>query len=113
VYDSVGAATFDRSLLALRPRGMLVLFGQSSGRVPPIDLQVLNAHGSLFVTRPTLRDYTATRAELLQRAGAVLGAIERGELDVRIHAEYPLEQAADAHRALESRTTTGKLVLLP
>jgi NADPH2:quinone reductase len=113
VFDSVGASTFDRSLLALRPRGMLVLFGQSSGRVPPVDLQVLNTRGSLFVTRPTLRDYTATRAELLDRAGAVLGAVERGELDVRIHAEYPLAQAADAHRALESRSTTGKLVLVP
>ncbi len=113
VYDSVGASTFDRSLLALRPRGMLVLFGQSSGRVPPFDLQVLNARGSLFVTRPTLRDYTATRAELLERAGAVLGAVAHGKLDVRIHAELPLEQAAEAHRALESRTTTGKLLLVP
>jgi NADPH2:quinone reductase len=113
VYDSVGAATFDRSLLALRPRGMMVLFGQSSGRVPPVDLQVLNARGSLFVTRPTLRDYTATRAELLERAGAVLGAVQRGELEVRIHAEYPLDQAATAHRDLESRATSGKVLLVP
>jgi NADPH2:quinone reductase len=113
VYDSVGAATFDRSLLALRPRGMMVLFGQSSGRVPPVDLQVLNARGSLFVTRPTLRDYTATRAELLERAGAVLGAVQRGELEVRIHAEYPLDQAAAAHRDLESRRTSGKVLLVP
>jgi NADPH2:quinone reductase len=113
VYDSVGASTFDRSLLALRPRGMLVLFGQSSGRVPPLDLQVLNTRGSLFVTRPTLRDYIATRAELLERSGAVLGAIARNELDVRIHAEYPLAQAGEAHRALESRATSGKLLLVP
>jgi NADPH2:quinone reductase len=113
VFDSVGASTFDRSLLALRPRGMLVLFGQSSGRVPPLDLQVLSARGSLFVTRPKLGDYIATRSELLERAGAVLGAISRSELDVRIHAEYPLGQAADAHRALESRATSGKLLLIP
>jgi NADPH2:quinone reductase len=113
VYDSVGAATFDRSLLALRPRGMLVLFGQSSGRVPPLDLQVLNARGSLFVSRPTLRDHIATRAELVERAEAVLGAVATGALKIRIHAELPLERAADAHRALESRTTSGKLVLVP
>jgi NADPH:quinone reductase len=111
VFDSVGAATFDRSLLALRPRGTLVLFGQSSGRVPPVDLQVLSARGSLFVTRPTLRDHIATRSELVQRAEAVLGAIARGNLKLRIHAEVPLERAADAHRALESRATTGKLLL--
>jgi NADPH2:quinone reductase len=113
VFDSVGASTFDRSLLALRPRGMLVLFGQSSGRVPPLDLQVLNARGSLFVTRPKLGDYIATRSELLERAGAVLGAISRRELDVHIHAEYPLDRAPDAHRALESRATSGKLLLIP
>jgi NADPH2:quinone reductase len=113
VYDSVGASTFDKSLLALRPRGMLVLFGQSSGKVPPLDLQVLNARGSLFVTRPTLRDYVATRAELVERAGAVLGAVARGGLRVRVHAEFPLEHAADAHRALESRATSGKLLLVP
>ncbi len=113
VYDSVGASTFDRSRLCLRPRGMMVLFGQSSGRVPPFDLQVLNQRGSLFVTRPTLRDYVATRAELLERAGDVLGAVARGELAVRVFAEYPLERAADAHRDLESRRTTGKLLLVP
>jgi NADPH2:quinone reductase len=113
VYDSVGASTFDRSLLSLRPRGMLVLFGQSSGRVPPFDLQVLNARGSLFVTRPKLGDYTATRAELLERANGVLGAVARHELAVRIHAEFTLDRAADAHRALESRATSGKLVLVP
>ncbi len=113
VFDSVGAATFDKSLLCLRPRGMMVLFGQSSGRVPPFDLQVLNARGSLFVTRPTLRDYTATRAELLERAGDVLGGIARGELKVRIDRTVPLGRAADAHRALESRETSGKVLLVP
>ncbi|HTQ45726.1 MAG TPA: quinone oxidoreductase [Polyangiaceae bacterium] len=112
VYDSVGATTFDKSLLCLRPRGMMVLYGQSSGRVPPFDLQVLNARGSLFVTRPTLRDYTATRAELLERAGDVLGGIARGELKLRIDRIVPLDEAADAHRALESRETSGKVLLL-
>jgi NADPH:quinone reductase len=113
VYDSVGASTFEKSLVSLRPRGLLALYGQSSGRVPPVDLQVLNQRGSLFVTRPTLRDYVATRAELRERAASVLGAIERGEVRVRIHAEYPLERAADAHRALEGRETSGKLLLVP
>ncbi|HEX8795770.1 MAG TPA: quinone oxidoreductase [Polyangiaceae bacterium] len=113
VYDSVGATTFDKSLLCLRPRGMMVLFGQSSGRVPPLDLQVLNARGSLFVTRPTLRDYTATRAELLERAAGVLGGIARGELRVRIDRTVPLDRAADAHRALEARETSGKVLLVP
>jgi NADPH2:quinone reductase len=113
VYDSVGVSTFDRSLLSLRARGLLALFGQSSGRVPPFDLQVLNQRGSLFVTRPTLRDYVATRAELLERAGDVLGAIARGQLNVRVHAEYPFARAADAHRALEARATSGKLLLVP
>ncbi len=113
VYDSVGESTFEGSLQALRPRGMMVLFGQSSGRVPPVDLQVLNARGSLFVTRPTLRDYVATRAELVERAERVLEAVARGELSVRIHAEYPLERARDAHRDLEARATSGKLVLVP
>jgi NADPH:quinone reductase len=112
VYDGIGQSTFEQSLRALRPRGMLVLFGQSSGRVPPLDLQVLAARGSLFVTRPTLRDYVATRAELLERAGRVLGAVARGELTVRIHEAYPLARAADAHRDLASRATTGKLLLV-
>ncbi len=113
VYDSVGAATFDRSLLALRPRGMLVLFGQSSGRVPPLDLQTLNARGSLYVTRPKLGDYTATRPELIARATEVLGAVARSDVAIRIHAEFPLARAAEAHEALESRATSGKLVLVP
>jgi NADPH2:quinone reductase len=113
VYDSVGATTFDKSLLCLRPRGMLVLFGQSSGRVAPLDLQTLNARGSLFVTRPTLRDYVATRAELLERAGDVLGGIARRELVVRIDRTVPLTDAAAAHRALEGRETSGKVLLVP
>lgn len=111
VYDSVGQTTFEGSLACLRPRGLLVLFGQSSGPVPPFDLGRLNAGGSLFVTRPSLAHYTADRAELELRAGAVLGAVEKGELHIRIGGEFPLEHAADAHRALEGRKTTGKVLL--
>jgi NADPH2:quinone reductase len=113
VYDSVGQTTFDRSLQSLRPRGLLVLFGQSSGPVPAFDLQRLNAGGSLFVTRPSLAHYVATRAELEERAGAVLGAAARRELSVAIGGRLPLAEAADAHRALEGRRTTGNLVLIP
>jgi NADPH2:quinone reductase len=113
VYDSVGKTTFDGSLASLRPRGLLVLFGQSSGVVPPFDLGRLNTMGSLFVTRPTLANYTQDRAELELRAGAVFGAIAEGRLDVRIGAEFPLARAADAHRALEGRVTTGKVLLRP
>ena len=113
VYDSVGKTTFEGSLACLRPRGLLVLFGQSSGPVPPFDLARLNALGSLFITRPSLAHYMQTRAELEMRAGEVLSAIEKGALHVRIGAEYPLAQAADAHRALEGRRTTGKVLLLP
>jgi NADPH:quinone reductase len=113
VYDSVGKTTFEGSLASLRPRGLLVLFGQSSGPVPPFDLGRLNAMGSLFVTRPSLAHYTADRAELELRAGAVLGAIAAGRLQVRIGAEFPLARAADAHRALEGRSTTGKVLLRP
>jgi len=113
VYDSVGQATFEGSLASLRPRGMLALFGQASGAVPPFDLQQLNARGSLFVTRPSLAHYVATREELEMRAEAVLGAVARGELDVRIGARFPLERAGDAHRALEGRETTGKVLLIP
>ena len=113
VYDSVGRATFEGSLRSLRPRGLLALFGQSSGAVPAFDLQELNRLGSLFVTRPSLAHYTADRAELEQRAGAVLGAVARGELEVRIGAEFPLADAAEAHRALEGRRSTGKLLLRP
>jgi NADPH2:quinone reductase len=113
VYDSVGKTTFEGSLASLRPRGLLVLFGQSSGAVPPFDLGRLNAMGSLFVTRPSLAHYTADRAELELRAGAVFAAIAARQLQVRIGAEFPLARAADAHRALEGRATTGKVLLRP
>ena len=113
VYDGVGRATFDGSLASLRPRGLLALFGQASGPVPPFDLQRLNAGGSLMVTRPSLAHFTATREELELRAGAVLGAIAEGWLAVRIGARFPLAAAADAHRALEGRATTGKVLLVP
>jgi NADPH2:quinone reductase len=113
VYDSVGKTTFDKSLASLAPRGMLVLYGQSSGPVAPFDPQILNAKGSLFFTRPSLGHYVSTRDELLARADAVLGAIQKRELEVRIGATFPLRDAAEAHRALESRATTGKVLLLP
>jgi NADPH2:quinone reductase len=113
VYDGVGRTTFDGSLRALRVRGLCVLYGQSSGPVPPLDLQRLNQGGSLFVTRPSLTHYTQDRAELDLRAGAVLSAIAAGTLHVRIGARRPLAEAADAHRALEGRATTGKVLLLP
>ena len=113
VYDSVGRDTFDRSLKCLRKRGMMVLFGQSSGAVPPFDLQRLSAGGSLYVTRPTLATYTATREELLARAGAVLDVVRKHELDVKIESEIPLAQVARAHELLASRKTTGKLILVP
>ncbi len=113
VYDGVGRATFDGSLASLRPRGLLALFGQASGPVPAFDLQRLNAGGSLVVTRPSLAHFVATRAELEERAGAVLGAIAAGKLSVRIGARFPLAQAEAAHRALEGRETTGKLLLIP
>jgi NADPH2:quinone reductase len=112
-YDGVGRATFDASLASLRPRGMMVLFGGASGQVPPFDLQRLNSGGSLFVTRPTLGHYVATREELLERGGAVLGDIAAGRLRIDIGGRYPLEQAASAYDDLEGRRTTGKLVLLP
>lgn len=113
VYDGVGGVTFDASLASLRPRGMLVLFGGASGQVPPVNLQRLNAGGSLYVTRPTLAHYTATRGELEWRASEVLGAAARGDLDVRIGATYSLADAAAAHTALEGRATTGKVLLVP
>jgi len=113
VYDGVGKDTFERDLDVLRPRGMLVLFGGSSGAVPPFDLIRLSQKGSLFLTRPTLGHYIATRAELELRAGEVLGAVARGELSLRIDHEYPLADAARAHRDLEGRKTTGKLLLIP
>jgi NADPH2:quinone reductase len=113
VYDSVGKTTFDKSLDSLARRGLMVLFGQSSGAVPPFDPQILNRKGSLFLTRPTLNDYVATRDELLSRANELLGWVASGELSVRIGAEYPLDKVADAHRALASRQTTGKVILVP
>lgn len=113
VYDGVGASTFDKGLSCLRPRGLMALFGQASGPVPPLDLQVLNARGSLFVTRPSLNHHIATRQELLQRAGDVVGWIRDGKLKVRIEHVYPLDRAAEAHRALEGRKTAGKILLLP
>jgi len=113
VYDSVGKSTFDGSLKALRPRGMMVLFGQSSGAVPAVDLQRLNQHGSLFVTRPSLAHYVATREELAMRASAVLTAIGLGELKVTIDQSLPLADAARAHEHLEARATRGKVLLRP
>ena len=113
VYDSVGKDTFEGSLACLAPRGMLVLFGQSSGAVPPLDLQVLAQKGSLYLTRPTLKDYTATREELLGRALEVLDWVADGSLSVRIDREVPLAQAAEAHRAIEGRETKGKVLLVP
>jgi len=111
VYDSVGKSTFEGSLDSLRPRGLLALFGQSSGAVAPLDPQVLNRKGSLFLTRPTVAHYVATREELEWRAGDVLHWVQEGKLTVRIGAEFPLREAGDAHRALESRRTTGKVLL--
>lgn len=113
VYDGVGAATFDASLASLRVRGMLALFGAASGPVPPFDLQRLNAAGSVFLTRPTLAHYTRDRKELEWRAGNVFSAIADGTLRMHIGATYPLAEAAQAHRDLAARQTTGSIVLLP
>jgi NADPH2:quinone reductase len=113
VYDSVGRTTFEPSLNCLARRGMLVLFGQSSGPVAPFDPQVLNQKGSLFFTRPSLAHYIATRPELSQRAGDVLGWIVQGKLTLHVHGRYPLARAAEAHRDLEGRRTMGKLLLIP
>ena len=112
VYDSVGKSTFDGSLSSLAPRGLLVLYGQSSGLVPNLDLARL-AKGAYFLTRPSLYAYTATRAELMMRAEEVFGLAQSGALRVRIERTFPLADAADAHRALTSRATTGKLLLIP
>lgn len=113
VYDSVGKDTFDRSLDCLRPRGLLALFGGSSGQVPPFNLQLLNQKGSLFVTRPTLGNYIATPEELRWRSGELFGWIADGSLSVRIDRILPLEQAGEAQRALAGRETTGKVLLRP
>jgi NADPH2:quinone reductase len=112
-YDSVGRTTFAKGLNCLVPRGMMVLFGQSSGPVDPLDPLVLNQKGSLFLTRPTIAHYVATRAELLERAGDVLRWVADGTLRVRIALELPLAEAAEAHREIEARRTTGKVLLIP
>ncbi len=113
VYDAVGKSTFLKGLNCLQPRGYMVLYGQASGAVGPIDPQTLNAKGSLFLTRPSLAHYTLNRPELLQRAGDLFKWIATGELDVRIDQTFPLAQAADAHRYIEGRQTKGKVLLLP
>ncbi len=113
VYDSVGKSTFDKSLLCLRPRGTLALFGQASGAVGPLDMQRLNSGGSLFVTRPSLVHHTLSREELLGRSKDVFDMVGSGELNVRIDREYPLSAAAEAHRRLEGRQSAGKLLLIP
>jgi len=113
VYDSVGKTTFDKGFECLAPRGMMILYGQSSGPVGTFDPQVLNQKGSVFLTRPSLFHYTATRAELLARAGEVLGWVRDGALRLRTELELPLKDAAEAHRALEARRTTGKVLLIP
>lgn len=113
VYDSVGKSTFQGSLDSLRRRGMLVSFGQSSGAAPPVDPLTLSSKGSLFLTRPVLGHYTADRAELEQRADDIFRWMQAGKLKVRIDSEYTLEHAADAHAALESRRTSGKVLIVP
>ena len=111
VYDSVGRTTFDQSLNCLAPRGLMALFGASSGAVPPFNPQVLNQKGSLYLTRPTLAHYVATRAELLRRAGELFDWLRDNKLSVRVDREVALKDVAEAHRALESRETTGKVLL--
>jgi NADPH2:quinone reductase len=113
VYDSVGRTTFDQSLNSLRPRGYLVLYGQSSGAVAPFDPQVLNAKGGLFLTRPSLGQYTATREELLERSGALFALIAAGQLTVHIDRTFGLGEAVAAHHYLANRQTRGKVLLLP
>ena len=113
VYDSVGKDTFERSLASLRPRGLMVTFGNSSGPVPAFAPLLLAQKGSLYITRPTLNHYTLTRAELVHRSTELFDWVRAGKLKLRIGAEYPLTQAAEAHRALESRKTTGKVLLIP
>lgn len=113
VYDSVGRATFAASMLSLKPRGYLVLYGQSSGPVEPFDPQLLNSHGSLFLTRPSLGHYALTREELEQRASELFAWVRDGSLKLRIDRELPLAEAAEAHRLLEGRATAGKVLLIP
>jgi NADPH2:quinone reductase len=113
VYDSVGQTTFDKGFNCLAPRGMMALYGQSSGPIGPFDPQTLSAKGSLFLTRPSLNHHIITRAELLQRSEELLGWIRDGKLKLRTEYEFPLKDAAEAHRALEGRKTTGKVLLIP
>lgn len=113
VFDGVGRSTFDASLASLRPRGGLALFGGASGQVPPVDPQRLNRAGSVYLTRPSVWDYITPRAALLDRAAQLFAVISSGDLDVAISARFPLVDAADAHRALEGRATTGKVLLIP
>jgi NADPH2:quinone reductase len=113
VYDSVGKTTFDKGFNCLVPRGLMALYGQSSGPIGAFDPQTLNAKGSLFLTRPSLNHHIITRAELLQRAGEIAGWVRDGKLKLRLEFEFPLKDAAEAHRALEGRKTTGKVLLIP
>jgi NADPH2:quinone reductase len=113
VYDSVGKTTFEKGLNCLARRGMMVLFGQSSGPVAPVDPQVLNQKGSIYLTRPTLFHYVAERADLLARSADVFGWIRDGKLKLTIFREMPLSDAAEAHRMLEARATAGKVLLVP
>jgi NADPH:quinone reductase len=113
VYDSVGKTTFDKGLNLLAPRGIMVLYGGSSGAVPLFELTTLSQKGSLYITRPTLANYIASRAELVSRSSAVFGMISSGNLKLRIQYTYPLAEVLRAHRDLESRKTTGKLLLIP
>jgi NADPH2:quinone reductase len=113
VYDSVGVTTFEKSLNCLRPRGYMVLYGQSSGPVPPFEAGILNAKGSLFLTRPSLAHYASSRDELLTRTSDLFRWLATGELNLRIGQTFPLSDAAEAHRALAGRRTTGKLLLIP
>jgi len=113
VYDGVGQTTFLKGFECLRPRGMMALFGAASGPVAPLDLGILNAKGSLFVTRPSLNNHIATREELTRRSSDVLGWIKDGKIKLRVELTFPLERAGDAHRALEGRKTTGKVLILP
>ena len=113
IYDGVGATTFEKGLACIRPRGVMALYGAASGPVSPLDLQLLNANGSLFVTRPSLNHHIASREELVQRSGDVLGWIRDGKLKLRVETTFPLDKAGEAHRALEGRKTTGKVLLIP
>ena len=113
VYDSVGQSTFEQSLDCLAPLGTLVSFGQSSGSIPPVNLGILSQKGSLYVTRPTLMTYTAAREDLLASANELFDVVQRGSVKINIHQRFALREAADAHRALEGRQTTGSTLLLP